>query len=113
MFGTVTVKKVQVLSKDKGNVVKKFACNIQKAMEEQIRKKLPNKNHQDILLGILLGNDDGMEEEVKENFRQSSLSHILAVSGMHVAYLIAIVNWLRRKSGSGKKKDKNWYCATA
>lgn len=91
----VITKKVDILQKNRGNVVEKFACKMQTKIEEQIRKKLPNKQHQDILLGILLGNDEGMEKETKDNFRDSSLSHILAVSGMHVAYFAIIVNWFR------------------
>ncbi len=106
IVGSVTTKKVQVLKKNEGNPFEKLACQIQKGMEEQIRKKLPNKNHQDVLLGILLGNDDEMEKEQKENFRKSSLSHILAVSGMHVAYLVMLVDWCSKKMKIGKRKEK-------
>lgn len=75
-------------------------------IENQIRKKIKTKEHQDILLGILLGNDDGIEEEVKQNFIESNLSHILAVSGMHVAYVIAITNYTLTVLKIGKKKIK-------
>lgn len=106
IVGSVTAKKVQVIQKEKGNPFEKLACKTRQKMEEQIRKKLPDKNCQDLLLGILLGNDDEMENEIKENFRGSSLSHILAVSGMHVAYLVTIVNWSRRKNGNRETKNK-------
>lgn len=75
-------------------------------IENQIRKKIKTKEHQDILLGILLGNDDGIEKEVKQNFIGSSLSHILAVSGMHVAYVIAITSYTLTVLKIGKKKTK-------
>lgn len=65
-----------------------------KSIENQIRKKVKTKQHQDILLGILLGNDDGIEKEIKQNFIESNLSHILAVSGMHVAYITAITTYI-------------------
>lgn len=77
-----------------------------KIIEDQIRKKIKTKEHQDILLGILLGNDDGIEKEVKQNFIESNLSHILAVSGMHVAYVIAITSYTLTLLKIGKKKTK-------
>lgn len=75
-------------------------------IEIQIRKKIKTKEHQDILLGILLGNDDGIEKEIKQNFIGSNLSHILAVSGMHVAYVIAITTYILTLLKIGKKKTK-------
>lgn len=77
-----------------------------KSIENQIRKKVKTKKHQDILLGILLGNDDGIEKEIKQNFIESNLSHILAVSGMHVAYIIAITTYILILLKIGKRKTK-------
>lgn len=77
-----------------------------KSIENQIRKKINTKEHQDILLGILLGNDEGIEKETKQNFIGSSLSHILAVSGMHVAYVIAITGYILTLLKIGKNKTK-------
>lgn len=77
-----------------------------KVIEAQIRKKIKNKEHQDILLGILLGNDEGIEKGTKQNFIESNLSHILAVSGMHVAYVIAITTYILTVLKIGKNKTK-------
>ena len=79
---------------------------MQSVIESQIRKKIENKEHQDVLLGILLGNDDGITKDIKEDFRRSSLSHILAVSGMHVAYVITFVDYMLNKLNIGKRKIK-------
>ena len=45
-----------------------------------------------ILLGLMLGYKENINEELEENFRNASMMHILAVSGMHVAYLILGIN---------------------
>lgn len=87
-------------------MIQKIACNIQRVIESQIHKKIKNKQHQEILLGILLGNDEEIEQEVKENFNKSSLSHILAVSGMHVAYITIILEYFFSKLKIGKRKTK-------
>ena len=48
-------------------------------MEEQISLCI-EKEKAELLKGILLGNTSNIEEEMKENFRVASISHILAVS---------------------------------
>lgn len=94
------------MQKNKGMLWQKIACKTQDIIEKQIRKKIQSKEQQDILLGILLGKDDGIEPNIKENFIGSSLSHLLAVSGMHVAYIITIVDYLFSKLKIGKRKTK-------
>ena len=43
-----------------------------------------------ILIGVLLGDTQYIEEAVIQNFRNANISHVLAVSGMHMSYLILI-----------------------
>lgn len=43
---------------------------------------------QGLAIGILLGDSKFISDDIKENFKQSNLSHILAVSGAHVSYII-------------------------
>lgn len=54
----------------------------------------------------MLGNDDELEKDVKESFQNSSLSHILAVSGMHVSYVILAISIILNKAKIPKKIGK-------
>ncbi len=47
-----------------------------------------------IVLGVVLGEDEGLPAEVRASFRASGLYHLLAVSGQNVAFLAAGVYWL-------------------
>jgi competence protein ComEC len=40
-----------------------------------------------LLLGVLLGDDSGLDEELRDRFRASGLYHLLAVSGQNVAFV--------------------------
>lgn len=51
----------------------------------------------------MIGDTEEIEEELKENFRISNISHVLAVSGMHVTYIIIGINLLF-KTKLGKRK---------
>ena len=39
-----------------------------------------------------MGYKDEISDEIQENFKESSISHILAVSGLHVSYIIISVS---------------------
>ena len=54
-----------------------------------------------IVLGVVLGEDEGLPADVQDDFRASGLYHLLAVSGQNVAFLAAGVfgiGWLLRLS---------------
>lgn len=48
---------------------------------------------------MLLGADDQLPEESREDFRITGTAHILSISGLHVAYLAAMVVWLLKLLG--------------
>jgi competence protein ComEC len=52
-----------------------------------------------LVLGVVLGEDEGLPERVRQDFRASGLAHLLAVSGQNVAYIafgVLGVGWLVR-----------------
>ena len=54
-----------------------------------------------IVLGVVLGEDEGLPSDVQDDFRASGLYHLLAVSGQNVAFLaggIYALGWLLRLS---------------
>lgn len=42
-----------------------------------------------LVAGIVLGEDEGLNEKLRDRFRASGLYHLLAVSGQNVAYVVA------------------------
>ena len=49
-----------------------------------------------VLAGIVLGEDEGLSEDLRDDFRASGLFHLLAVSGQNVALVAggALLAWL-------------------
>ncbi|MBT6870562.1 MAG: DNA internalization-related competence protein ComEC/Rec2 [Candidatus Marinimicrobia bacterium] len=45
-------------------------------------------------LGLLIGVKSEIDEEFKENFKASGIIHILAVSGLHVGYILLVLHLL-------------------
>ena len=51
--------------------------------------------------GMVLGQDDALAEDVREDFRTSGLAHLLAASGTNVALLAALVLGVATAAGVG------------
>ena len=63
-------------------------------------KRLDNNYTQEesgFLKAILLGYTNSLDEEIKNNFRNASISHILAMSGMHISYIILGLETILKK----------------
>ena len=53
--------------------------------------------------GVFLGDTDGISGEVIRDFRRAGVSHLLAVSGLHISMLMAMAELLMRGLGIGKR----------
>ena len=63
-------------------------------VKQKMRQSIKNNflpPYSSILRGVILGDKSAISQEVKDKFRAAGLSHIIAISGMHVAILGAIV----------------------
>lgn len=47
-----------------------------------------------LICALLLGNRSALSDETVLHFRRSGISHLLALSGLHVSILIGILEWL-------------------
>lgn len=87
---------ISILEQDCIHGIAKIANTIKQALTKSITKLLPEKTR-GLCLGILLGDKEQISQECIQDFQGSSLSHMLAVSGDHVNYLIMGVSLLLYK----------------
>lgn len=85
IYGIINSKTVQIIKNEKTlfSIISKFRQNLIKNLF-----KIFDKNYASFLSGLLIGDKSNIEDEMSESFRNSSLSHVLAISGMHVVYII-------------------------
>lgn len=69
-------------------------------MQENLPEEKAN-----LLLGILVGYKDEISDDIQENFKESNISHVLAVSGLHVSYIIMAISKSLEKI-QGKRSSK-------
>lgn len=106
IYGTIKVDNIKVIGNKNLGVVKTLANSASLKIKEIIKKHIEDEDNRNLLLGILIGYDDDLSKNIKEDFQNSSLSHILAVSGMHVSFVIMFVVSFLSKLKSPKKMSK-------
>ena len=106
IYGSVNSNYIKTIGNSKISKIKIFANKISSYIRTVIIENIKDENNQNLLLGILLGKDDNLEKNIKENFQNSSLSHILAVSGMHISYVILGISIVLSKLKFPKKVTK-------
>jgi len=107
VYGTVKCidNKIELYEKYKVNVLSMKMHQLSNKIKEKIYNLFEEKEA-NLLIGILIGDISRIDEQVEENFRNSSLLHILAVSGTHVNYIILGLVYLINKIKISKKTGR-------
>ncbi len=75
-----------VISGVKTNSYYQTLYTIRKQLTDTYYKLLPEKNA-GVLTAMMLGDTSYLEEDIKELYRENGISHILAISGLHISLL--------------------------
>lgn len=76
--------------------IKKKIFKIQQYIRETYQKRLKKQNTA-LITALLIGDKSDLESSVIDNFRDASLSHILAISGAHFSYIIIMIDFLNKR----------------
>jgi competence protein ComEC len=68
-----------------------WLLNVRKKLAEVIVSKVPNPQSQQIATALLLGQKDNLDKEIRSAYAETGTMHILAVSGLHVGIIYAIL----------------------
>lgn len=98
--GLIYPKPAQISSLGDGKTggLESSALALRRRMTAVIDRNMPSPAAE-LLAGILFGQRSRLPEEVQENFRSSGTGHLLAVSGLHVGLVAALILGLWRLLG--------------
>lgn len=87
--GIINLKpnEIKVISKNKVFIVSKIVHDIRKELVNRV-KEILTQDTANLCTGLLLGEKKDLSEDVQQAFRKSNLSHMLAISGAHVSYIL-------------------------
>lgn len=104
IYGTVKIEKIEIIAENQANTVMQISNKIFLKIKENIKITYSEKMSK-IILGIMLGDTTEIDENTKEEFANSNISHVLAVSGLHISYIILMATTATQKM-LGKKLSK-------
>lgn len=104
IVGRMKVNQVEVVGKKQRNIISQSSYELKLKIKEKIDIYFEEEKAS-LLKGLLLGETKEIQEDVRESFQILNISHVLAISGMHINYIIIGIGLLLKKL-LGKKKTK-------
>lgn len=102
IYGTIKVEESKIINKNQLSPILISINNIKEKMIDNANRNMP-KRTANLLLGILIGERDNIQEDIIKSFRTANLSHILAVSGAHTSYIILGLTYIITKSKAPRR----------
>ncbi|MFZ0545099.1 MAG: DNA internalization-related competence protein ComEC/Rec2 [Candidatus Promineifilaceae bacterium] len=87
--------KLTVLAENQGSMLYRAIYSFKARAQATIEKLLPDPQSA-LLVGILLGNDQGLSSQMADQFRITGMTHIIAISGFNIALLVGAMVSLGR-----------------
>lgn len=102
IYGTIKAEKINVIKENNINIFLNVSNNIRNKIIKITKEILPNETYS-MVTGILIGEKNDIDEEITKNFSKASISHILAISGTHVSYIILGITYILIKIKTPKR----------
>lgn len=81
---------IDIITSKQGNIIYQKILELKKTYQGKIYQVLPEP-HASLLSGIILGAKRALPEEVREKFNLTGVSHIIVISGFHVAVVAGLL----------------------
>ena len=91
IYHIISIKNIKVINKNNNILIK---------LKESIISKLSKNKY---LNTFILGNKSGIDQNIKYSYQVNGLSHLFAISGMHITLLSSIILFLLKKVREEKR----------
>lgn len=99
IFGSILCEEILDVSGDR-NILMECLYQLKNLWKKSLHGCMGDKNG-GILAAMILGEKSEMDLEVKELYQNNGISHILAISGLHISFIGMGIYKLIRKTGMG------------
>lgn len=93
IYGTFEADNSKLISKDSTGKMSQVVHRIRKYIKDILEEKL-EQEEASLAKGIIIGDKDNLSNEIKEDFENASLTHMIAISGTHFSYVILIMTYI-------------------
>ena len=99
----IDVENVEILDVNKTNIAESIFNSVRNNIKKIMYKLLP-KDAKELVVGMMIGDKEELDANITENFKNSNLTHMLAVSGAHISYVILGLNLMLKKTSNRFRK---------
>lgn len=99
----IDVENVEILDVNKANIAESIFNSVRNNIKKIMYKLLP-KDAKELVVGMMIGDKEELDANITENFKNSNLTHMLAVSGAHISYVILGLNLILKKISNRFRK---------
>ena len=96
IYGTVEINHYKVIKKGRINKLILYTARLKEILKSNISKVIKKAENKNLLIAMILGDTEDLSEELKTDFLNSNLYHILSVSGGQVSNIIIGITILFR-----------------
>ncbi len=100
--------KVAVLGKNKNSERTYFLEHLRRNLSNLLQEKIPDPKSYQVAQALLLGQKQYLDQDIKKAYSNSGVMHILAVSGLHVGIVYALLMFLVKPFGLKKMSKKSY-----
>ena len=86
IYNVIEIKRIEVIKKNQ-NIFYKIKNNLLKR-GERLKKSYPYIN------SFIFGNNSYIDEDIMSSYRQNGISHLFAISGLHIAIFIGLITYI-------------------
>ena len=97
IYGTIDCEKYEIIATNKINVASNIVNYVQNNIKENMFNIL-DEEQSALCVGILIGDREKISDITEDNFKKSNLTHMLAVSGSHITYIIVALTTILSKT---------------
>jgi competence protein ComEC len=88
--------RIDSLGPGETNLISASATKLRTRMKSFIVSTLPAPSSE-LLMAVIFGHKEGLPENIEDNFRKAGVGHLMAVSGLHVGLVAALILGLWRR----------------
>ena len=105
IHGVIEASEIKRLEQNEINFILQGINKFKNIIINNAKEIIRNSNVSGILIGILIGDTENIDDETVNDFKDSSLAHLLAVSGQHITYIIIAMGFTLKVSKVGKRSS--------
>ena len=79
-----------------------WASGCKASFSRWLGRLLPAGDELSVLQALSIGDKSGLDRDLRAAYRESGAMHLLALSGLHVGLVYALLGWLLRPLGGGR-----------